>query len=115
MRFARLGDSRQTPRFEIKIPLRIRALASADTLVSAESVNLSATGLYFATESLWEVGTRVEIFLKMPEEILGRDSAEWCCKGQIVRINTIVRPGAAHEEQDKLGVGVKFHYYEVLR
>ncbi|HTV60834.1 MAG TPA: PilZ domain-containing protein [Verrucomicrobiae bacterium] len=99
---------RRTPRFDLHIPLRIRALDSDDASLATESVNLSATGLYFATDLDFRIGAPVEILLRMPEEIAGEPSKEWCCKGQIVRVEN---SGAPHV---KFGVGVKFHYYVVL-
>lgn len=99
--------ARRTPRFDVRIPLRIRSLDADVATVATESVNVSATGLYFATDLNFRIGAPVEIVLRMPEEIVGEPSNEWCCKGQIVRIEN----GSSLRE--RFGVGVKFHYYEV--
>jgi hypothetical protein len=55
------------------------------------------------------IGSAVEILLKMPEEISGNPATEWRCTGHVVRVEPVDTP------QGKLGVGVQFDCYEILR
>jgi len=45
----------------------------------------------------------------MPEEISGSPTTEWRCTGHVVRVEPIDTP------RGKLGVGIQFDYYEILR
>jgi len=103
------ADRRVARRHYFKAPLRVRIWKSAIPEQSAESENLSEGGIFFATDSLFRRGTTVEILLRMPEEITGEPTTEWLCTGHVVRVNP------AHSTPVKLGVGVQFDCYQILR
>lgn len=102
-------DRRLADRFKLKTPLRVRLWKSAVPECRAESVNLSQRGIYFATNSEMRKGETVEVFFKMPEEIVGEPPVEWRCTGHVVRVEEINTPNG------KQGVGVQFDCYEVSR
>lgn len=103
------NDRRLIRRHEVKAPLRIRPCRSKGPEQYAESLNLSAYGVYFATSSVLHEGEAVEVFLRMPEEVIGKESHEWRCTGRVVRVERI------ESALGKLGVGVRFDWYEVAR
>jgi hypothetical protein len=76
---------------------------------SAESVNVSQRGIYFATNSLLREGETVEVLFNMPGAIIGEETTEWRCTGHVVRVEAMEATGG------KLGVGVQFDCYEVSR
>jgi hypothetical protein len=45
----------------------------------------------------------------MPEEITGEPTTEWLCTGHVVRVNPV------NSSPGKLGVGVQFDCYQILR
>jgi hypothetical protein len=45
----------------------------------------------------------------MPKEITGKPATEWRCTGRVVRLGPVDTP------RGKLGVGVQFDCYEILR
>jgi hypothetical protein len=103
------SDRRLAGRYKVKTPLRVRLWKSLVPESTAESVNLSQRGIYFATNSLLHKGETVEVLFNMPEKIVGEPESEWRCTGHVVRvekINTII---------GKQGVGVQFDCYEVSR
>lgn len=102
-------DRRLTGRYKVKTPLRVRLWKSAVPECTAESVNLSPRGIYFATNSVLHKGETVEVFFNMPKEIVGEPPVEWRCTGHVVRVEEISTPGG------KQGVGVQFDCYEVSR
>jgi hypothetical protein len=61
------------------------------------------------TELPFLLGTIVEMFLKMPAEIMGEIERESCCKGRVVRVSD------ADPVDWQRSVAVKFQYYEVLQ
>ncbi len=100
----------RAPRYLIRIPLRFRLLASPEMPEQiAESLNLSARGVSFATRFPLAVGTPIQLYLKVPEEVTGKPSSEWCCRGQVIHTRPVEsNPGT-------LLVGVMIVYYEVVK
>jgi hypothetical protein len=75
----------------------------------AESLNLSARGVSFATRFPLSVGTPIQLYLKVPEEVTGKPSSEWRCRGQVIHTRPVEsNPGT-------LLVGVMIVYYEVMQ
>ena len=102
-------DHRLSRRRKLKTPLRLRIWKSGPAEENAESVDLSEGGIFFATDILLDIGSAVEILLKMPEEIRGKPAARWRCTGRVVRIEP------AESLRGNLGVGVQFDYYQILQ
>lgn len=105
----RESDRRNTRRIQFKTALRVRVWKSGPAERKAESENLSECGAFFATDTPLAIGSEVEILLKMPEEITGKPATDWRCTGRVVRLQPIDTP------HGKLGVGVQFDCYEILR
>jgi hypothetical protein len=103
------SDRRLAGRYKVKTPLRVRLWKSAVPECTAESVNLSQRGIYFAANSALSKGETVEVLFNMPEEIAGEPMSEWRCTGHVVRVEEINTSGG------KQGVGVQFDCYEVSR
>lgn len=104
----RSNGARQ-PRYAMQIPLCVRPLDPAGSPPQiVMSTNISSTGLYFASDTPFEVGTQVEILLRMPEEVVGRPSREWLCRGRVARVHEYL-------SGDHVGVGVQFYFYDVLK
>jgi hypothetical protein len=104
-----VSERRNSPRHLLKTNLRVRAWKSGWSERRAESENLSERGVFFATDAPLVIGSAVEVLLKMPEEISGRPTTEWRCTGHVVRLEPVDTP------RGKLGVGIQFDCYEVLR
>jgi hypothetical protein len=103
------NERRFTPRHKLKIPLEIWNLAgSADSVQSTESIDVSIRGIHFSTESRFEIGTPVQVLLRMPEEVTGRRSPRWNCRGRVVHVD------GNCDVNGRKGVGVEIQYYDVL-
>jgi hypothetical protein len=105
----RASERRISRRVQLKTPLRVRICKSGPAERRAESLDLSEKGTLFATDAPIPIGSAVEILLKMPEELTGKPTTEWRCTGHVVRLQPVDSP------RGKLGVGVEFDYYEILR
>jgi Tfp pilus assembly protein PilZ len=103
------SDRRLAGRHKVKTPLRVRLWKSLVPECTAESVNLSQRGIYFATDSPLRTGETVEVLFNMPEKIVGEPESEWRCTGHVVRVEKI------NTISGKQGVGVQFDCYEVSR
>lgn len=104
-----MNTGRQSRRFELPIPLRIRVEdATSPTTATVTCSNVSSRGVYFSTDFPFLVGERVEVFLKMPKEVAEAPERDWVCHGRVVRLDR-------NKVEGKTGIAVEFLYYEILR
>ena len=103
-------ERRLTPRYNLKIPLRIQPVDEPKALETrAESANVSSRGIYFFSDLPFQVGTLLQIVFRMPKEVTGESSREWNCRGRVVRTDTGAEPiGMA-------GIGVEIQSHEDLK
>lgn len=101
-------ERRLAERFGLKIPLRVRLPKSAAPEHRAESLNVSARGICFATNLPLREGTPVQVTFEMPEQVSHKPAAEWRCTGHVVHVQRDTSP------QGTICVGVGFDCYEVL-
>jgi hypothetical protein len=105
----RESERRNSHRLQFKTAMRVRVWKSGQVERREESENLSERGAFFTTDAPLAIGSAVEILLKMPEEITGKPATEWRCTGHVVRLQPL------DLLRGKLGVGVQFDCYEILR
>jgi hypothetical protein len=101
-------EQRLATRFNFKLPLRVRIPKSAVPEQWAESLNISARGICFATELSLQKGMAVDLVFEMPEEVSKKPPSEWHCTGHVVHVQPSSSP------QGGICVGVAFDCYEVL-
>jgi hypothetical protein len=103
------SSSRTTPRFNLKIPIRIRRL---DEMGSAEhtvmSSNVSAGGAFFSTDLQLALGTPVRVYFRLPDQIVGMSVPRWCCEGRVIHVHPCGR------SRKELEVGISFQMYTLL-
>ena len=103
-------ERRSGRRLIMKVPLRFRPMKETPIHEeTAASMNISAHGVFFATDQKVSEGLLLEVHLKMPKEIVGDDVEEWSFTGRVAHVESLGPQG------NKLGVGVQFLYYEVPR
>lgn len=105
-----MKSRRQSKRFDLPIPLKIRVVDSASSAAAAAATcsNVSSRGVYFSTDFPFLVGERVEVSLKMPKEVAEPSDRDWVCHGRVVRTDQ-------GRDDGHLGVALEFFYYEVLQ
>jgi c-di-GMP-binding flagellar brake protein YcgR len=80
-------ERRQSARVDLAILLTIQTLEiPKSAALMGLTENISATGVYLASDSPFEMGTRLEISLRMPEIVMGKPACEWCCRGRVLRV-----------------------------
>jgi len=103
-------ERRHRHRFIMRVPLRFHATREGVLREeSASSMNISAQGVYFATDQKVREGLMVQLHLKMPREIVGVDAEEWSFTGRVAHVEPLSR------QNGKSGVGVQFLFYEAPR
>jgi hypothetical protein len=100
-------DRRLTQRHSLRIPLEFRIWGAEGPEHRGKSIDLSGRGVLLETPLPLQVGSKVELRLKLPEEITGQPTTEWRCKGCVVRVEQC---GASN-----LRVGLHFESLDVSR
>jgi len=101
-------ERRRTQRFNLGIRLDVSLLNSLKPEQRTESLNVSAGGVYFATNLPLRRGTGIQLLFKLPEEITHMPAIDWICMGHVVHVRRVASPNGS------LGVGVQFDCYEVM-
>jgi hypothetical protein len=103
-----LSDRRLARRFRVAKPLHFSVWNSNAPERVVESVNISESGTYFETFFPPALGSTLRVRIEMPEEVTGAASAEWLC------IAKVVRTVAIEDHLNKVGVGIRLEFYEIL-
>ena len=104
------SERRIARRLIMKVPLRFRPVQAPDGAEKdAASMNICNQGVYFATDQKLPEGVMIQVHLRLPREVAGDDVAEWCFTGRVAHVESL------GVNNDKLGVGVQFLYYETPR
>lgn len=84
----KVQERRQLTRFNLRTPLRFRALgmASDKTEHFTEALNISRGGFYFASSAPLQVGMPLEATLRMPAEVTGNSPQETRCTARVVHV-----------------------------
>lgn len=102
------NERRFNPRCRLKIPLRVQPVEIYPAPPElAESMDVSARGVYFETSLPLHVGAPLRVLLRMPEEITGKRLPEWDCRARVVRVDDVAG------RNGRYGIGVEIQYYDV--
>lgn len=84
----KMSERRQVTRFNLRTPLRFRALgvAADRTIHFTEALNISRGGFYFASSAPLQVGMPIEATLRLPAEVTGNDAQETRCTARVVHV-----------------------------
>jgi hypothetical protein len=94
-------ERRCVKRYVIRVPLAFRSRKSRDMPeLFGEIVDVSPCGICFSTASPLDVGTPVDVLLKLPTNVIGRPSPEYIWTGRVVH----VRPSRTSEWLSEVGV-----------
>ena len=100
-----LTERRNETRVNVRIPLKYKLMGnqSAGEQIG-ESENVSQRGVFVWTAYALEIGTQVELRLRMPSEISGSLASEVHCTARVVRIQE-------SDSQGLVGVGLRIERY----
>jgi len=96
-------ERRRTERYQMQVPLTFRQVKSGNwPKAFGRLLNISASGVCFSTHRVCALsrGAPIEVFLKLPQEIMGHPSPECCWTGHVTHIYT--------SGVDEVGMGVRF-------
>ncbi|MDP9338888.1 MAG: PilZ domain-containing protein [Acidobacteriota bacterium] len=80
------AERRQLTRYNLRTPLRFRALGVAKDSSEhfTEALNVSRGGFFFASSAPLQVGMPLEVTLRMPKEVTGTAPLETNCTARVV-------------------------------
>jgi len=103
------SERRRTPRFKMRVPLRVHPINTPlEAHDRVNSLDISASGVSFATKQPVAVGQAIQLQLRMPKRIPGTPSGECSFTGRVVRVES----GNGSRRKGAIQVGVQFLYYE---
>lgn len=81
-------ERRQLTRYNVRTPLRFRAvgLASDKSEHFTEALNVSRGGFFFATSAPLQVGMPIVATLRLPTEMTGSGAEETHCTARVVHV-----------------------------
>jgi DUF1680 family protein len=98
-------ERRQSKRLIMRVPMWVRGVTQQPQHEQGvQSLNISLLGTYFAADSKFHVGDKIEVRLKMPEVVFAGQKTQWCFTGRVAHVDRLGPNG-------KTGVGVHFLYY----
>jgi hypothetical protein len=93
------------PRLNRNIPLRFRPASENGPEWTGHSTNISMHGAYLIADFTTSIGELLRIWIEIPQEMSGKQSAEYCFTAKIIHME------ADRSETGKVGIGVKFLWY----
>jgi hypothetical protein len=82
----KVPERRQLTRYNLRTPLRFRALGVAvdSSEHFTEALNVSRGGFFFASSAPLQIGMPLEVTLRMPKEVTGTAAQETNCTARVV-------------------------------
>ena len=99
-------ERRSGRRISTRVPTRVRAVQGADqTPQTAQTRDISASGVFLYSKSRMEKGADVELVLILPPELTSGEKCWVCCQATIVRVE---------EDGSEFGVAAQIKRMDIL-
>ena len=100
------ADRREARRFSMSLPMRVLAPEAQRKELRASTRDVSYRGLYFLSETKFDVGSPIDFVLTLPQKVSSAGEVDIRCRGQVVRVDA----GA----NGRVGIAAKIDRYEFL-
>jgi len=106
----KVAARRQVNRFNVRTPLRFRAVgvAADKTEHFTEALNISRGGFFFASSAPLQVGMPIEATLRMPGEVTEDGPQETRCTARVVHVRN--QPYG----DGRIGFGAEIEKFQVV-
>jgi PilZ domain len=99
-------ERRSGTRISTRVPTRVRTPHGTDhTDHTAQTRDVSASGIFLYTKSRMEAGSEVELVLILPPELTSGEKCWVCCQATIIRVE---------EEGTEFGVAAQIKRMDIL-
>jgi len=101
------ADRREARRFLMSLPMRVLLREAHNKELLANTRDVSYRGLYFLSETKFEVGSPIEFVLTLPQKVPSSGEVDIHCRGQVVRVEAgnagvLPAPAAVDVEANEL-------------
>jgi hypothetical protein len=100
------ADRREARRFLMRLPMRVLPREAHHQELRADTRDVSYRGLYFLSETKFEVGSEIDFVLTLPQNISVSGEVDIRCSGKILRVE-----GGTN---GTMGIAAKIERYEFL-
>jgi len=80
------ADRREARRFLMSLPMRVLPREARSKELRASTRDVSYRGLYFLSETKFDVGHQIEFVLTLPEKVSTSGAVDIRCVGKVVRV-----------------------------
>jgi hypothetical protein len=100
------ADRREARRFTMSLPMRVLPREARGHELDAHTRDVSYRGLYFLADANFEVGSKIEFVITLPQQVTQSGDVNIRCLGEIVRIEPT--------ENGRVGIAAKIARYEFM-
>jgi hypothetical protein len=100
------ADRREARRFLMSLPVRVLPRDAPHKELHANTRDVSYRGLYFLSETKFEVGSEIDFVLMLPQNISPSGEVDIRCSGKILRVEI--------GTNGTMGIAAKIERYEFL-
>ena len=100
------ADRREARRFLMSLPMRVLSREARSNELRANTRDVSYRGLYFLSETKFDVGNQIEFVLTLPQKVSPSGEVDIRCTGQVVRVEA--------GTNGTMGIAAKIERYEFL-
>lgn len=100
------ADRREARRFSMSLPMRVLPREARSNELRANTRDVSYRGLYFLSETKFDVGNQIEFVLTLPQKVSPSGEVDIRCTGQVVRVEA--------GTNGTMGIAAKIERYEFL-
>lgn len=100
------ADRREARRFNMTLPLRVLPHEPLKSEFSAQTRDVSYRGLYFLTESNFDIGSEIEFVITLPQQVTQSTDVNIRCLGHIVRVEPT--------SNGRTGIAARIDRYEFM-
>jgi hypothetical protein len=100
------ADRREARRFLMSLPMRVLPREARSKELRANTRDVSYRGLYFLSETKFDVGHQIEFVLTLPEKVSPSGAVDIRCIGKVVRVEA--------GKNGTMGVAAQIERYEFL-
>lgn len=99
------SERRGSRRFTMALPITVNESGGERLKRQGETRDVSFRGLYFVSDSNFEVGSKIEFVLTLPKEITLATDVQIRCSGLVVRVEP---------QSEQAGIAARIEKYEFL-
>ncbi|HWW18261.1 MAG TPA: PilZ domain-containing protein [Candidatus Saccharimonadales bacterium] len=99
-------DRRQARRYSMSLPMRVLPHDARSNELRANTRDVSYRGLYFLSETKFDVGSQIDFIIKLPEPVSATGVVDIRCSGRVVRVEA--------GKNGTSGIAAKIERYEFL-